>query len=54
MREKIVQPANSSENLSADRGKLASCIVTQLSLTATLTSQYFPGVLFLTKYQGFL
>ena len=49
----MVQSANSSENLSVDGGKLASRIVTQLSLTAILTSQYYLEVLFLTKYQGF-
>ena len=48
-----MQPLNSSENSSADGDKLPSRIVTRLSSTATLTKRYFPGVLFLTGYQGF-
>ena len=49
----MVQQANSSENLLADGGKLASQTVTQLNSTAILTSRYFLRVVFLTKYQGF-
>ena len=50
MREEMIQPANSSEKSSAEGGKLAYRIVTLLSLTAILTSRYFPSMVFFTKY----
>ena len=47
IRDEIVQPANSSENFSADMSKLASQMVIWLSLTGILTSRYFPGYSFI-------
>ena len=50
MKDDIVHLANFLENLLVNGGKLASRIITQLSSTTTLISQYFSGVFFLIKY----
>lgn len=50
IRKEITQLANFSKNSSAKKSKLAFLIMTQLSFTTILISQYFLEVFFLTKY----